>query len=155
MKKIVDLEKWNEFCTEKTNRMSQYEHYEHGFGDAFDVVSNWLVGQPDTEGKHGKWIRVYNRPKSIIFRCALCGGETYKYIQEYSYPFCPNCGAKMDLGEERKKTYKEVFFEKFPEARRHHATDTPVFEACHVWPDADFECGSTEDCDACWNKEYE
>jgi hypothetical protein len=48
-------------------------------------------------------------------------------------------------------TYKELFFDAFPKARKHRKTGTPCFEACHVWPKADFEC--SDDCDRCWNKE--
>ena len=47
MKKIVDLEKWEEFLNEQTSKLSQYEDYDDGFGDAFDLVGNWLDKQPD------------------------------------------------------------------------------------------------------------
>lgn len=54
---------------------------------------------------------------------------------------------------EKKPSYKQLFYEAFPQARKHVQTGTPPFEACHVWPDADFDCD--DDCDKCWNQESE
>lgn len=54
---------------------------------------------------------------------------------------------------EKKPSYKQLFYEAFPHARKHVQTGTPPFEACHVWPDADFDC--EDDCDKCWNQESE
>jgi DNA-directed RNA polymerase subunit RPC12/RpoP len=99
MKKIVDLDKWKEFTSRLLDDLNMGAYSVGAKHMAYDATK-WLEAQPDAEEKHGKWKRVYNRPKSIIFQCSLCGGEAYKYIQEYSYPYCPNCGAKMDLGEE-------------------------------------------------------
>lgn len=56
--------------------------------------------------KHGRW---YNRGGR--FRCSVCdnktllkdiggtGGWSHEYEQQKS-PYCPNCGAKMDGGDE-------------------------------------------------------
>ena len=52
---------------------------------------------------------------------------------------------------EKKPSYKQLFYDAFPKARKHRKTGTPCFEACHVWPKANFEC--SDDCDRCWNKE--
>jgi len=67
----------------------------------------------------------------------------------------------MELGEEEKPTkkptkkpsYKQLFYDAFPQARKHEQTGTPPFEACFVWPDVDFDCDA--DCDKCWNQESE
>ena len=45
-----------------------------------------------TAVKHGKW----NRTTSD-YECSCC-----QYPMDYITPFCPNCGAKMDLEEEPK-----------------------------------------------------
>lgn len=101
MKKIIDIDEWNEFVSKSLEYPTNLEgFYKIGLENMANFATKWLELQPDAEEKHGKWKRVYNRPKSIIFRCSLCGKESYKYIQEYSYPYCPNCGAKMDLGGE-------------------------------------------------------
>lgn len=100
MKKIVDLEKWDEFYKEKTHRLIQYEHYDDGFGDAFDVVEYWLEDQPDAEEKHGKWI-----PESpYVWQCSACG-ELYAIgswhpLDDSGMNYCWTCGARMNLGEE-------------------------------------------------------
>ena len=60
-----------------------------------------------------------------------------------------------DAEEKQQKavTYKDVFFEAFPGARKDHRDGMPCFEACHIWPNADFKCDMT-DCGPCWSKEY-
>ena len=40
--------------------------------------------------RHGKWIDV----NPIKWECSECGDLVYRYNNS---PFCPNCGAKMDL----------------------------------------------------------
>lgn len=67
------------------------------------------VGTPPTAGVapvvHGRWITRGGR-----FRCSVCdakarwiregatGGWSYEFIQDKS-PYCPSCGAKMDVEE--------------------------------------------------------
>lgn len=42
--------------------------------------------------RHGRW--VYNGiPDSILSGCSLCGFS----CGAYSFNYCPNCGARMDL----------------------------------------------------------
>lgn len=44
---------------------------------------------------HGRWLKVWND-----YICSVCGGPAMYFfksnLQEKS-PFCPTCGAKMDL----------------------------------------------------------
>lgn len=94
MKKIVDMEKWREFLEEQTKIIFQYE-YLCGFGDALDVVANWLESQPDAEEKHGKWNFAIGYDINKKVQCQNC----FKMAYEPTL-YCPNCGAKMDLGEE-------------------------------------------------------
>lgn len=50
--------------------------------------------------KHGHWVN--NRNMYIEWAtCSQCGAEWNKYENEFfRFNFCPNCGVKMDEGEE-------------------------------------------------------
>ena len=69
-----------------------------------------VKGQPTIEAepvRHGRWLLLPNRTApSKLFRCSECGGGTeHKYFSRNGYyPFCKDCGAKMDKtdgGEEK------------------------------------------------------
>ena len=50
--------------------------------------------------KHGKWIKKRERAwfdnlYEVYYSCSCCNDIVYRM-----YNYCPNCGAKMDLGEE-------------------------------------------------------
>ena len=52
--------------------------------------------------RHGRWIespRLYYGAKQ--YECSLCYSDTFwnKHCITEKYPHCPNCGAKMDLGD--------------------------------------------------------
>lgn len=53
---------------------------------------------------HGRWIRPHWRNSNYCCDCSECGGEAmhrdYQWNKNGIYPICPNCGAKMDGGEE-------------------------------------------------------
>lgn len=95
MKKIVDMDEWNEFLEEKTFTIFQYEGYICGFGDALDVVENWLDKQPEAEEKRGKWKFAIGYDINKKVQCQNCFKMAYEPTS-----YCPNCGAKMYLGEE-------------------------------------------------------
>ena len=68
-----------------------------------EAFCQFLQGRPTIEAepvRHGKW--VYG--DDVDIQCSVCGKDAMsdwmKYTQVYS-PYCPWCGAKMDL-EERK-----------------------------------------------------
>ena len=51
---------------------------------------------------HGKWIESYDAWEEIIIgECSICGakvcGDDMSLIEKF-YPYCSNCGAKMDGG---------------------------------------------------------
>ena len=47
---------------------------------------------------HGRWVEVHRTPfGSSAYRCSVCEG----YMPFYNgYNYCPNCGAKMDGGND-------------------------------------------------------
>lgn len=56
---------------------------------------NSLINEQPTadikEVKHGEWVH-----GECVSHCSECGVETYP---ENITPYCPNCGAKMDGGD--------------------------------------------------------
>ena len=50
------------------------------------------------EVKHGEWI-VCGDGKYVPFMCSACGKTTLWYHAQTAN-YCPNCGAKMDGGNE-------------------------------------------------------
>lgn len=50
------------------------------------------------EVRHGRWINErWEGLSSFSAECSLCGKRTLAY---FHYFFCPNCGAKMDGGQD-------------------------------------------------------
>lgn len=58
--------------------------------------------------RHGRWIEENRRPKSGMFYCSECHRTAYDpqptrlsgWTKRCRYAYCPNCGARMDGGEE-------------------------------------------------------
>lgn len=44
---------------------------------------------------HGRWI--YENDDPSMIPCSMCGYQVFRYNNT---PYCPNCGAKMDLEEQ-------------------------------------------------------
>jgi DNA-directed RNA polymerase subunit RPC12/RpoP len=63
--------------------------------------TGWLIKHDKemTERPHGKWIK-----HEWGYSCSVCGeSNDYAYdnnIHKFTDNYCPNCGAKMDGGEE-------------------------------------------------------
>lgn len=53
---------------------------------------------------HGRWIRPHWKSNNYCCDCSECGGEAmhrdYQWYKNGVYPICPNCGAKMDGGDD-------------------------------------------------------
>lgn len=70
----------------------------HNQNAAEATVRQQAVNMMDWEPvRHGRWeaIGADKRGRGGIFRCSSCN-KTYPFICSY----CPNCGAKMDGGDE-------------------------------------------------------
>lgn len=68
---------------------------------AAPVILNLIEKAPEVdvvEVKHGEWIE-YQTPNIIC--CSECDWGTG--VDEKTFKFCPNCGAKMDLKEGAEK----------------------------------------------------
>ena len=67
--------------------------------DAADCIF-WLDTADVAPVRHGRWIepsRLYYGAKQ--YECSLCYSETVwkKHSITEKYPYCPDCGAKMEL----------------------------------------------------------
>ena len=60
----------------------------------FDVINSQPAADV-AEVVHGKWLE----DDYGYFRCSECGSE--QDTPEYTTPFCPLCGAKMDTEQEK------------------------------------------------------
>ncbi len=52
----------------------------------------------EVEPKRGKWeteVRTIRGHKIPFFACSVCGSNA-----DDKYPYCPNCGAKMEMSED-------------------------------------------------------
>jgi len=96
MKKIVDMDKWDKFYWERMNDLDSDDSWENGQKVSIAIVDEWLDAQPDAEEKRGKW----ELGKSgCIYFCGNCRYLAFPR-ETREWRCCPNCGAKMDLGEE-------------------------------------------------------
>lgn len=79
---------------------------EHEFALGIDTVI-YLLEQAKTVDaepvRHGKWEKIEDYYDLSTIRCSLCheewSFEVYDDIESLNYRYCPNCGAKMSLGE--------------------------------------------------------
>ena len=53
---------------------------------------------------HGRWIRPHWKNSNYCCDCSECGGEAmhrdYQWHKNVIYPICPNCGERMDGGDD-------------------------------------------------------
>lgn len=76
------------------------------FNRDIEIVRSVIEAEPV---RHGRWIKTENGMREnlntrtvipVCFHdCSICGWHTGNQGQHFNY--CPNCGAKMDLVEER------------------------------------------------------
>jgi hypothetical protein len=61
----------------------------------FDAIRIDLSRRPTIDAApvvHGRWI--YENDDPLKIPCSICGYQVFRYNNT---PYCPNCGAKMDL----------------------------------------------------------
>ena len=101
MKKIVDLDEFKEEIKKIAN--ASYFNIDAS-ADVATRIREWLEKQPDVGEKRGKWeainISITNTINNLThtrsgYKCSECGR-----IKGSKELYC-NCGAKMDLGEEK------------------------------------------------------
>ena len=67
-----------------------------------DMLFCMLPAENVAPVRHGRWIKENSRKKSYLWICSncrkiayFCGGDG-----KCAYQYCPNCGARMDGGED-------------------------------------------------------
>ena len=82
-KKCMDEEIKKRVLTEKTNRQ---------------ILENYVPVV------HAKWIKHYIKIGNFDwkYKCSMCG----KFNKQYSPPYCPHCGAKMDGGNDDENAHE-------------------------------------------------
>ena len=70
--------------------------YADGWNSAIDIIEQAPTVDA-VEVVHGRWVDTDYKP-DIYCKCSVCGRRVYAYDDGYNY--CPNCGAKMDGGNE-------------------------------------------------------
>ena len=87
------------FICEKQGRCCPHEFYdsiEQAITDSEDgVPCEHLIEVAPVQ--HGRWGTHSDRPDSLICSVCKCGFDMWKHDP---HNFCPNCGAKMDGGDE-------------------------------------------------------
>ena len=95
---IEDLKKspWYNGCNGNYERLIRRE--------AVDIVTELYIKQVPTadvaEVKHGEWKLCYEDWRKQIAgdECSVCGFQHFG-VSISHYPYCPNCGARMDGGD--------------------------------------------------------
>ena len=82
------------------NNDTEHPYYEEM---ADNRVSVWLDEVPTIEPKRGKWVTTPYTDYDDAWECSACGC-LWTFIEgtpkDNGANYCPNCGAKMDGGEE-------------------------------------------------------
>ena len=73
----------------------------------FMLLVSAIPAADAVEVKHGQWVqsgqcnhkpyRIRKADKWTTYKCSICG---FSNGRRFNDNYCPNCGAKMDLGEE-------------------------------------------------------
>lgn len=82
-----------------------------GFFEKVDNVPkfyDWLDDQPTVDPvKHGRWSHHYD-DELVSGTCTVCGWQSMIMETDVAdMPYCPNCGAQMDLKEEAETEHEQ------------------------------------------------
>ena len=88
------------FICEKQGRCCPHEFYdsiEQAIADSEDgVPCDHLIEVAPV--RHGKWIEQEKYTFGVMYDCSIC--DNLILDNGHSWNYCPNCGAKMDGGNE-------------------------------------------------------
>lgn len=81
------------------------EHFIFGIESVLEYVGN-LPAADVAPVVHGRWIEQEDPMLDVYYTCSVCKEDFYIETTGYTekdmflYTYCPNCGAKMDGGNE-------------------------------------------------------
>ena len=88
--RLIDADALPTLATELRLKNGKTKHF---VGVEFDDIKNAPTIDPV---RHGRW-RHSEYAGIDYYQCSLCGHS----VSPTAYNYCPNCGAKMDGGENR------------------------------------------------------
>ena len=78
------------------DRKNGNKHFINGIESVLEYAEN-LPAADVAPVRHGHWVK--EKPDVLIhWHCSVC--KNCYYLEEPNANYCPNCGAKMDGGEE-------------------------------------------------------
>lgn len=104
MQKVLNI-----YEAEGDNAAEDAERVASEMADLMDAIKKEL-GVPTVEPKHGRWIKRNEwQTKTYKRLCSNCGEVAY-FCGAGNYPYCPNCGARMDeVSDATAETYEATF----------------------------------------------
>ena len=99
----IDAREWKSFYTDMADSRNMIDLYDIGYMNALDDVDDWMGAQPTLTYEdlvpHGRWGKVIPSKSAAKWSskvsCSVCHKAGYE-----RYNYCPNCGAKMDGGQD-------------------------------------------------------
>ena len=100
--KYIDVKELSIILDIMKNPDSEFatDDYIDGFSDGISAAIKELEAFPTADVapvKHGHWVKEKS-DVLIHWHCSVC--KNCYYLEEPNANYCPNCGAKMDGGEE-------------------------------------------------------
>lgn len=92
-----------ETLQEKLNRKKAgpaNKRYTEGWNDAILMVKSMIHSEKAMDVapvRHGRWVQTKAPFMNECEDCSVCG---YRTVWGHRYNYCPNCGAKMDGGND-------------------------------------------------------
>ena len=102
MAEYIEREAVEKFIEDVLNNQDVAKRFGH---DAIEIMAevHYMPAADVAPVVHGRWIRPHWKNNHYCCDCSECGGEAmhrdYQWHKNGVYPICPNCGAKMDGGD--------------------------------------------------------
>lgn len=103
---LIDAHKLYEQYETAMRELVKSTNYENISLEALSLLcgANLIANSPTVDAapvKHGRWIHLDQEESTISGKCSCCGWEAHYYEDDVAdMPYCPNCGARMDLEEQ-------------------------------------------------------
>ena len=101
MTRYIDAEKFEkEMYHEAFETDSDMQKWDSGCWIRYKMFENCIAQQPTAdvvEVVHGRWVEKEKYTFGIMYDCSLCEDRILDNGHPWNY--CPNCGAKMDGGD--------------------------------------------------------